>query len=216
MPNLKKAISYTLILISLGFLVLTIVVIFIPTTVLDIDFSKEFQEHQNPLLDKCMELLSWFGYTKGALITVFSSALLFLISGYKREALFTVLTLLSSLVSTVVKALVNRPRPSASIVRIVQKTTEQSFPSGHVLFYVVFFGFLVVLMYHLGKINRIVRIVVASVCLFLIFTIPASRIYLGAHWFTDVTGGFLLGLLCLYVLSFYYLKAKQAQGKVNN
>lgn len=206
---MRKAISYTLIIILTGFILLTLVVVLLPTTFVDIDFSKEVQEHQNPLLDTAMEAISWFGYTKGALITVLSTALLLLLARYKRAALFVVLTLLSSLVSTVVKALINRPRPSASLVRIVQKTTQQSFPSGHVLFYVVFFGFITVLMYQLRRLNKTLRIIVAAISLFLIFSIPASRIYLGAHWFTDVTAGFLLGLLCLYVLSFYYLKVTE-------
>jgi len=206
---MRKAISYTLIIILTGFILLTLVVVLLPTTFVDIDFSKEVQEHQNPLLDITMEAISWFGYTKGALITVLSTALLLLLARYKRAALFVVLTLLSSLVSTAVKALVNRPRPSASLVRIVQKTTQQSFPSGHVLFYVVFFGFVTVLMYQLRRLNKTLRITVATISLFLIFSIPASRIYLGAHWFTDVTAGFLLGLLCLYVLSFYYLKVTE-------
>jgi undecaprenyl-diphosphatase len=206
---MRKAISYTLIIILTGFILLTLVVVLLPTTFVDIDFSKEVQEHQNPLLDTTMEAISWFGYTKGALITVLSTALLLLLARYKRAALFVVLTLLSSLVSTAVKALVNRPRPSASLVRIVQKTTQQSFPSGHVLFYVVFFGFITVLMYQLRRLNKTLRITVAAISLFLVFSIPASRIYLGAHWFTDVTAGFLLGLLCLYVLSFYYLKVTE-------
>lgn len=206
MKDFNRPILYALMLILFGFIVLTVVVTLLPTTYIDIDFSKEFQEHQNPLLDKTMEAISWFGYTKGALITVGATALLLLITKYAREALFVVLTLLSSFVSTVVKALVNRPRPSANLVRIVQKTSQQSFPSGHVLFYVVFFGFLVVLMYKLNKINRRLRLAIILICLFLIFIIPASRIYLGAHWFTDVTGGFFLGLLCLYTLSYFYLK----------
>jgi membrane-associated phospholipid phosphatase len=113
--------------------------------------------------------------------------------------------MVAGLVSTIVKVLVNRPRPTDDLVRVVLKTTQQSFPSGHVLFYVVFFGFVVVLMYQLEGIAKWARVMVALISLFMIFTIPFSRIYLGAHWFTDVTGGFLLGLLCLYLLSWLYL-----------
>ena len=49
------------------------------------------------------------------------------------------------------------------------------------------------------------RLAVASISLFMIFLVPVSRIFLGVHWFTDVLGGFLLGLICLYVMGYFYL-----------
>jgi membrane-associated phospholipid phosphatase len=204
----KKLINYTLAMLIAGFAILTTVVVFLPNNLLDERFSKEVQEHQNPLLDAGMEFISWFGYTPGALITVAVTALLFLLFKYKREALFVVLCLLGGLVSTIVKFFVDRPRPSADIVRVITKTAQKSFPSGHVLFYVLLFGFILLLMNQLKQINRLLRIAVGGICLFLIFSIPFSRIYLGAHWFTDVLGGFILGLLCLYVLSYFYEKGK--------
>ncbi len=117
-----------------------------------------------------------------------------------------ILTMLSGLISTIIKWLVNRPRPTEDLVRVVGKNAQQSFPSGHVLFYVMFFGFLVLLMLRLQSINKTIRVLVSVVCLFLIFTIPFSRIYLGAHWFTDVLGGFLLGIICLYGFGYIYLE----------
>lgn len=192
--------------LAMGFLVLTVFVLLFPSSFIDREFSEEVQEHSNPFLDTVMKGVSIFGYMPYSAITVLGTGLLFLLFKRKKEALFVVLTALSSLVSLGIKILVNRPRPTENIVKILVKTTEKSFPSGHVLFYVVFFGFLTLLMYEIKSIPKLVRYPVSALCLLLIFTVPYSRVYLGAHWFTDVIAGFFLGLICLYGLSAWYLK----------
>jgi membrane-associated phospholipid phosphatase len=202
----QRILALVLLIISIGFVALTILVVLYPSSFIDVEFSKEVQEHQNKFLDSAMYLISVPGYMpESPIMIVFTSLVLFLFR-YKKAAVFVLFTMAAGLVSTIVKALVNRPRPSDDVVRIVLKTTQQSFPSGHVLFYVVFFGFLVVLMYQLEDIPKFLRWFVIAGSLFMIFVIPLSRIYLGAHWFTDVTGGFLLGVLCLYLLSWLYLR----------
>lgn len=195
-------------IITLGFVALSLLVSAFPNSALDVNFSKEIQEHQNPFIDQLMYLISTPGYMPESVIMVLTTALIFFLFKYKKAAGFVLLTGLSGIVSTVVKALVNRPRPSEDLVRIVFKTTQQSFPSGHMLFYLIFFGFLILLMFQLEHIPKSIRVIVGSISLLFIFTIPISRIYLGAHWFTDVLGGFLLGLPCLYVLSYFYLRKK--------
>lgn len=204
---------YVLGSIGIGFIVLTILVLIFPHSFIDLEFSQEIQEHQNPFLDSLMKLVSWFGYSPGSIIIVFLAALIFFIFRYRKEALFILLTSVSVLISSLAKMLVNRPRPTESLVRIVQKVNQQSFPSGHVLFYIVFFGFLTVLMFELKTLPKIIRISVITFSMLLIFTIPFSRIYLGAHWFTDVLGGFLLGILCLYLLCFLYFRMNFANKK---
>lgn len=203
-------------IISIGFIVLTILVMLHPTSFIDIEFSEEIQEHQNKFLDTAMYLISCPGFMPEAPIMIVCTSLLLFIFKYKKAAVYILFTMVAGLVSTIVKVLVNRPRPTDDLVRVVLKTTQQSFPSGHVLFYVVFFGFVVVLMYQLEGIAKWARVMVALISLFMIFIIPFSRIYLGAHWFTDVTGGFLLGLLCLYLLSWLYLRkpAKKDEAPV--
>ena len=206
----RKPVAYFTGLIMIGFGVLTIFVLLDPLSRIDKEFSEEIQEHHNKLLDQLMKAVSWFGYSPGSIIIVAGTALLFLLFHYRKEALFIILTALSGLVSTLVKLLVNRPRPGIALVRVIEKTHQQSFPSGHVLFYTTFFGFLTVLMYLLKEIPKVLRICVAVTSLLLLFTIPISRIYLGAHWFTDVLAGFFLGVLLLTALAYGYLrKAKQ-------
>jgi len=211
----RKIIQGTILLISVGFVLLTLVVTFLPVNILDTSFSKEVQEHQNPLLDITMEFISWFGYFPGSAIVVIVAAAAFFYFKYKKEALFVLITSVSGLISTIIKAIVERPRPTDQLVRVVRKVGEESFPSGHVLFYVVFFGFLLMLMYQLKSIPRFIRLTVSVISGGLILTIPISRVYLGAHWFTDVVGGFLLGLICLYVLSYFYEKYSTARRVPN-
>jgi membrane-associated phospholipid phosphatase len=193
-------------IIILGFIVLTVLVHVFPASAIDVKFSREVQEHQNSFIDQVMSLISSPGYMPEAPIMIGLTSLVFFVFKYKKAALYILFTMFAGLVSTIFKSIINRPRPSDTLVRIVSKTTQQSFPSGHVLFYVVFFGFMVILMLQLENIHKTIRIFVGGISLLMIFLIPISRIYLGAHWLSDVLGGFLLGLLCLYLLSWLYLR----------
>jgi undecaprenyl-diphosphatase len=208
-PRRKKALTYVLAFICIGFILLTAFISYFPESVIDREFSEDVQEYQQPLFDGLMKLVSYPGYMPYAPIMVIGSAGILYIKKFRREGLFLLLTMLSGLVSTIVKYLVDRPRPSADLVKIALQTHQQSFPSGHVMFYVIFFGFMALLMYSLKSINKTLRITAGILCMVMIFSIPVSRIYLGAHWFTDVLGGFLLGILCLYVLGYFYLKNQQ-------
>ncbi len=208
-PRRKKVLTYVLTLISVGFLLLTAFVLYYPASMIDREFSEEVQEFQYPFFDNAMKLVSYPGYMPEAPIMVVICAGILYIKKLKREGLFVLLTMLSGLVSTIVKFLVDRPRPAANLVKIALQTHQQSFPSGHVMFYVIFFGFVALLMYYLKAISKTLRITIGSLCMVMIFSIPVSRIYLGAHWFTDVLGGFLLGIICLYTLGYFYLKDQQ-------
>ncbi len=199
--------------LTIGFVLLTAFVFFFPSSLIDREFSEEVQEHHNLVLDTVMKAISWVGYLPNAPIIVISIALVFFISKYKKEALFLLFTLLSGAVSSIIKLLINRPRPSEPLVRIIVRTQQQSFPSGHVLFYVLFFGFLTLLMYEIKTIPKFIKVPVSVISLLFIFTIPYSRVYLGAHWFTDVTAGFLLGLICLYFLSVLYLRKSTSKNR---
>jgi membrane-associated phospholipid phosphatase len=200
----RRLITIIIAIISVGFLALSLFIARFPTTLLDEHFSEKIQSYQNPALSTAMELISWFGYFPGSIIMVVLASLAFLLFKYKREALFMLSTALAGLVSTIFKVMVNRPRPSEPLVHVFKKASQQSFPSGHVLFYVVYFGMLTLLMMQLKDIPKIVRVIISVISLLLIFTIPFSRIYLGAHWFTDVVGGALMGIVCLYTLSYFY------------
>ncbi|MBC7913509.1 MAG: phosphatase PAP2 family protein [Pyrinomonadaceae bacterium] len=205
-PYRKRILFYVLGAITMGFIILTFLVSSFPFSMVDREFSEELQAHQYPILDRLMKYISVFGYMPYSIIIVALTALLFFLFKYKKEALYVSLTLLSGLVSALMKIIVARPRPTESLVRIVEKAKSNSFPSGHVIHYVAFFGFILLLMYHLKTIPKALRVIAGSISFFMILTVPLSRIYLGAHWFTDVLGGFFLGMICLLLLSYLYLR----------
>ncbi|MCP9234730.1 phosphatase PAP2 family protein [Lewinella sp. JB7] len=183
-----------------------------PTSLMDVEFSEEVQEHQSPVLDALMKGISWFGSNVGAIISIAVATLGFWLTRRRREALFMLATVGSLPVIAAAKLIMNRQRPSADLVRVVYEAQFQSFPSGHVTFYTVFFGFLAYLMYRMRSWPTPVRIGIGAFSLLLVFTVPFSRVYLGVHWGTDVLAGFFLGLSLLIGLLVWYNKS----GKRND
>ncbi|MBE9585686.1 phosphatase PAP2 family protein [Mucilaginibacter sp. JRF] len=204
----QRILTATLTGLIAGFFLLSALVVQFPQNKLDREFSEEVQEHRMPILDVLMKLVSYPGYAWISVTMCAVIAVIFLAFKYKKEALFTMLTLLSGVVSTIIKAAVNRPRPSTDIVQVIEKTVQQSFPSGHTQFYVVFFGFITIVMLTRLSIPAALRVPVILISLAFILIIPFSRIYLGAHWFTDVLGGFISGLICLWALAWFYLRKR--------
>jgi membrane-associated phospholipid phosphatase len=104
------------------------------------------------------------------------------------------------IVNQFLKFIVARPRPAPDLVHVTGVHQFQSFPSGHVIFFVEFFGFLFFLSYVLLE-RGLLRRVALGVLGLLIALVGLSRIYLGAHWPSDVTGAYLAGgiwlMLCI-------------------
>lgn len=104
-----------------------------------------------------------------------------------------VAALLRPLASTVVKNLVDRPRPTLS--ELVQ-AAGASYPSGHALAATVLWGAVPLTMLAWSAARGFVRAAAAVAVVAVVIT-AASRVYLGVHWPTDVLGGALLGGLLL-------------------
>ncbi len=115
------------------------------------------------------------------------------------EAGLVLMTGLSSPIYSSLKLAVNRPRPAPDLVRVFQAEPGNSFPSGHAFFAIVFWGLLAYFAFaRLQK--RSLRVVTLSGLLMIILLIGASRVYLGAHWPSDVLGGYVAGAVLLTVL----------------
>jgi len=121
------------------------------------------------------------------LITIF----LYYKSSKKESFLFASIMIVSSLIIYLLKEIIARARPLNSLI----SSTDLSFPSGHTTTAVVFFGLLIYLAWK-NKSRYINQITTISIILLAI--ISFSRIYLNAHWFSDVLASIFLGLFILF------------------
>lgn len=109
-----------------------------------------------------------------------------------------------------IKEVVHRLRPEMRLTTV----SGFSFPSDHATVAVLFFGLLLVLLLPVSS-SRLVRWVLWGCSLFGCVLISFTRIYLGVHWFSDVLGGWLLGLawLCFTILLKDFLEAQWRNRK---
>ena len=104
------------------------------------------------------------------------------------------------LAATLIKQVLQRPRPLADLY---EGLSTYAFPSGHATMSMVVYGFLAVLVARSVFPPR--RWLAYAVAALLICAIATSRLYLGAHWLSDVIGGLSLGLawVCLLAIAYY-------------
>ncbi|TES84896.1 MAG: phosphatase PAP2 family protein, partial [Dehalococcoidia bacterium] len=120
----------------------------------------------------------------------------------------------AGMASWLLKLLVGRPRPDAELVQLLVGTHGLSFPSGHIACATVIGGFLFYLAPRLVK-TPSARWLLRALLVVIILAIGASRIYLGAHWASDVVGGLFLGGLLLYPAIVLYNKYAAKRGTKN-
>lgn len=102
----------------------------------------------------------------------------------------------SELLAFLAKFIIQRPRPADLIPVYIEKS--YSFPSAHATIAVAFYGFLTIFLWKNSR-NWKSKINYFFWGITIIFLIGLSRVYLGVHYFGDVMGGYLLGLLWLII-----------------
>ena len=163
-----------------------------------------------PGLHGLMSGVSLFGNGLIPWVMSLMTAILFFVRGRRSEGVSIVLCAGGGeLVNTIVKLFIARPRPTNDLVTVDRILKTQSFPSGHVTFYVCFFGFLFFVAYALlrrGSLTRRLALIAAALPVLLI---GLSRIYLGEHWPSDTLGAYLFGGLWLALSLHLYRKWKE-------
>lgn len=132
----------------------------------------------------------------GAIFLITLMFILFLLVKDKRIGLSIFLNLaIVTTLNQLLKRILQRPRPTE--YRIIEET-GYSFPSGHSMISMAFYGYLIYLIYKHVK-NKYIKWTLIVLLSILICSIGVSRIYLGVHYTSDVLGGFLISISYLVI-----------------
>ncbi len=124
-------------------------------------------------------------------------ALLLWLRGFRRQALALAAGLIIlPLLQAGIKQIVDRPRPMEDMIELRGSFSSPSFPSGHVMSSIYFYGFLAYLAVALPLAAPARAALAALAWAVLLLTGPAN-VWLGVHWPSDVLGGYAWGIVLL-------------------
>lgn len=140
--------------------------------------------------------------------------LLIILIKRKMYNIFIILNLFNTItINTILKNIFSRERP---IELMLIEESGFSFPSGHSMVSMSFYGFLIYLIWQ-TKIERRLKIIISILLGLIIITIDISRIYLGVHYASDVIGGFCISLIYLIFFTYLFSKIiKKDKDSINN
>ena len=110
--------------------------------------------------------------------------------------IFVLATVIGVIVNNIIKLIVRRPRPTNTMMFSSEST--YSFPSGHSMMSMIFYGLIIYYVCKFIK-NKKLKTLLVGFLSAIIFFIGFSRIYLGVHYATDVLGGFIFGIIYLVI-----------------
>lgn len=204
----RHAAILILLLLLLG-LVLAAVVAVEGVLSVDLSITQEVQEPRSidTLLQPLMAFVSALGYGPWPYLLLAVAVGWLLLQRQWVAAALVAATALADGLTALVKLVVARPRPTPDLVEVYRTVSGYSFPSGHVVHYVAFYGIIGYIVWRrlrtpppLDALARGALRLLLVLCCGLVVLVGGSRVFLGAHWPTDVLGGYLLGGACLLVL----------------
>ena len=168
-------------------------------TSFDREVTMAIELEHTPALNRAAHAVSFLGDHRFLVpATLVVTAALVLMKHRVSAILFFGVVIGGWLLESLIKIVYHRARPDLWPALVTEKTF--SFPSGHATMSTLFYGAVAALVLHLYK-NRLVRGITLAGATVVILLVCYSRIYLGAHWATDVAAGILVGLFWVSVCS---------------
>ncbi len=165
----------------------------------DVAVARAAQGLDIPGLLRFTRGVNWVG--AGAQLTSISLLLIALLVIARRPHLALLLLAATSLraLNSSLKAIADSPRPSDTLIAVTEWTNSGGFPSGHAMGAMIVYGAFTLIAASVIKRPR-ARLFAQGCAILMIALTGFSRIYTGAHWPSDVLGGYLWGLTLLFML----------------
>jgi len=173
----------------------------------DLPVTLALQAFQSRPFLTAMEVVSYVIDNWKGTIVVIIAAFIFWRKVGVLEGSMILLSGLFTAANELFKIIVNRPRPNSVLVKVYIVESGKSFPSGHSFFAVAVLGFIAYLIAS-QRSKYYQKALTVSVCIISILAVGVSRIYLGAHWASDVFGGYLVGAAFLVFEVWIYKRLK--------
>lgn len=170
-----------------------------PLVEVDVFVYHMLQALRTPIVDRMMVAITELGDVQ-VLLPVILVALMWFIAqrAWLTAGYWLAAIVVAEVLAKVLKLTLHRQRPGA----LYDGIEQFSFPSGHATMSVVVYGFLAFLLCR--EIRPSLRRNVISLTAILVVSIALSRLYLGAHWLSDVLGGISFGVAWVAALAIAY------------
>lgn len=204
-PRYRARVFQALVIVAaVAFAILFVLARNAPYFAFDVPLSHAIQEIPGAWFRELMVWLTRLGADPLSFVWCGAIVIFLFVRGLRWEAVMAAVAAIGvSLLGSGIKAIVQRERPTSDLVNVFSALDGFSFPSGHVLFFTAFLGFLIFLLYTLAPHTwwRTAGMVLLAIPIGLI---SVSRVYLGQHWPSDTLGAYLLATVWLAVVIFVY------------
>lgn len=189
---MKKVNKIIMIILFFIFCVMAVLVHFGLTSSFDATVYKFVIGFRSDSLTKVLLFITDFASVKG-IVFLCAGSLIGLFWKYYKSLFLVLNVIISTIFNVVIKNIMMVPRPN--ILRLTEEA-GYSFPSGHSMASVAFYGFIIYLILS-SDMSKYLKIILSSLLVILIIVIGFSRVYLGVHNASDVIAGYAIsaGLL---------------------